>query len=110
MTELNILHYVGLIVCVFLIIITITLPCKKRDVCTNNVEKFGNGGLQSLYSNDGMQDTYLTLENDPNYYDPYKYWRGIPWNVPTRNLDRVTFYPYLYENYVDRYGVLYPYW
>jgi hypothetical protein len=76
----------------------------------NDVTDENFGALQSLYSNDGIQDRYLTLENDPEYYDPYKYWRGIPWNLPTRNLNRLTFYPYLYENYVDRYGVMYPYW
>lgn len=118
MAKLNILQNIGVIVCVLLIIITFTMSCNTENISKNQypythsekVEKFGNGALQSLYSNDGMQDIYLTLENDPKYYDPYKYWRGVPWDIPTRNLDRVTFYPYLYENYVDRYGTLYPYW
>lgn len=75
----------------------------------NNKENFG--ALQSLYSNDGPQDAYLTVENDPNlYYDPYGYWRGVTWNLPTRNLNVISFYPYLYERYIDRYGTLYPYW
>lgn len=68
------------------------------------------GALQSLYSNDGIQDLHLTVHNDRGYYDPYRYWRGIPWNLPTRNLNRIVFYPYLYEYYVDRYARLYPYW
>jgi hypothetical protein len=72
-------------------------------------EKFG--ALQSLYSNDGPQDAYLTIENDPNlYYDPYGYWRGVTWDLPTRNLSTISYYPYLYERYIDRYGTLYPYW
>lgn len=72
-------------------------------------ERFG--ALQSLYSNDGPQDAYLTIENDPNlYYDPYGYWRGVTWNLPTRNLNAIAFYPYLYERYVDRYATIYPYW
>jgi hypothetical protein len=78
------------------------------NLSANTDENFG--ALQSLYSNDGIQDRYLTLENDAQYYDPYQYWRGIPWNLPTRGLDKLVFYPYLYENFVDRYGVLYPYW
>lgn len=86
-----------------------------------------NGALQSLYSNDGIQDIHLTVNNDNNGwggwnnyggswggygwgFDPYRYWRGIPWYLPTRNLSRVTYYPYLYEYYLDRYGRFYPYW
>jgi hypothetical protein len=68
------------------------------------------GALQSLYSNDGIQDTNLTVPDERSYYDPYKYWRSIAWNLPTRNLDRTTYVPYLYENYVDRYTVPWPYW
>jgi len=72
-------------------------------------EKFG--ALQSLYSNDGPQDAYLTVENDPNlFYDPYGYWRGVTWNLPTRNLNVITYYPYLYERQIDRYGTMSPYW
>lgn len=73
----------------------------------------GLGALQSLYSNDGIQDAYLTLENDPDnpfYQDPYGYWRDVTWDLPTRNLHRVISYPYLYEYQVDRYGVVWPYW
>jgi hypothetical protein len=75
----------------------------------NKIEKYG--ALQSLHSNDGIQDAYLTIENDPSlYYDPYGYWRGVVWNLPTRNLGRMIYYPYLYEHQVDRYGMVYPYW
>lgn len=85
------------------------------DMCnTKNQKDTENfGALQSLYSNDGIQDAYLTIENDPDdpsKYDPYSFWRGVTWNLPTRNLNKIMFYPYLYENYVDRYGKLYPYW
>lgn len=74
-----------------------------------STEEFG--ALQSLYSNDGIQDAYLTVENDPNlYYDPYGYWRGVAWNLPTRNLNAMAFYPYLYERFIDRYATIYPYW
>ena len=96
----------------FIIILSITLyliyTLYVDTHCDADQEDFG--ALQSLYSNDGIQDQYLTIENDPRYFDPYRYWRGIPWNLPTRDLNRVGFYPYLYEHYVDRYGVLYPYW
>jgi len=84
--------------------------CGKGEK-SNLVE--GLGALQSLYSNDGIQDAYLTLENDPDnpfYQDPYGYWRDVTWDLPTRNLHRVIFYPYLYEYQVDRYGVVWPYW
>ena len=91
-------------------------------------EGFGSGGgaLQSLYSNDGPQDIYLTVNNDNTGsndwswgglwggygwgYNPYRYWRGMPWYLPTRNLSRVSYYPYLYDYNVDRYGRFYPYW
>ncbi len=85
---------------------------KEYNLCGcpyKNTEEF-QGALQSLYSNDGIQDTYLTINNDRGYYDPYAYWRGVTWNLPTRNLDRIIFYPYLYEYYIDRYARLYPYW
>ena len=89
---------------------------------TDDVEGYSNGALQSLYANDGIQDINLTVNNDngwgygghyPGYglgYDGYRYWRGVPWYLPTRNLHRVSYYPYLYEYYLDRYGRFYPYW
>ena len=93
---------------------------------TNNINKEEFGALQSLYSNDGIQDTHLTINSDSGHgwghgwggywgkydvgYNPFRYWRGVPWNLPTRNLSRVSFYPYLYEYYLDRYGRFYPYW
>lgn len=73
-----------------------------------NKENFG--ALQSLYSNDGIQDAYLTTDNDGIYTDAYKYWRGVPWDLPTRNLGTLESYPYLYEYHLDRYAMLYPYW
>ena len=101
---------------------------KRPEMTEEEAESF-NGALQSLYSNDGIQDIHLTVNNDNagwggwnNYnwggswggygwgYDPYRYWRGLPWYLPTRNLSRVAYYPYLYEYYLDRYGRFYPYW
>ncbi len=75
-------------------------------------EKFGGVGVyDSLYSNDGIQDIYLTVNNDRRgYYDPYAYWSGYPWWLPTRNLNSMVFYPYLYDYYADRYGRRWPYW
>ena len=68
----------------------------------------GDGALQSLHSNDGIQDQYLTLNN--TRYDPYKYWKDVVWNLPTRNLDTNVDYPFLYEHNIDRYATLWPYW
>lgn len=97
-----------------IILFAVVIHLFFNDVCAQNDRSTENfGALQSLYSNDGIQDAYLTLENDPddpNNHDPYAYWRGVTWNLPTRNLNRIMFYPYLYENYIDRYGKLYPYW
>lgn len=89
-----------------LIVVSITKISMTNVSCKENF-----GALQSLYSNDGIQDYYLTLENaTPAMFDPYKYWRGVPWDLPTRNLNNLVFYPYLYEYQIDRYGKLYPYW
>lgn len=71
-------------------------------------EKFG--ALQSLYSNDGIQDQHLTKNTDRNGYDPYGYWKDIIWNLPTRNLDKIVYYPFLYEHHEDRYAINFPYW
>lgn len=87
----------------------------KLEITKKNGENF-NGALQSLYSNHGIQDIHLTVHNDNIWgdygwdYDPYRYWRGVPWNLPTRDLSRVVYYPYLYEYNLDRYGRAYPYW
>lgn len=89
---------------IFFIIVIYNIICNR-----NNFESF-NGALQSLYSNDGIQDAHLTVHNHECQYDPYVYWRGIPWNLPTRNLNRMVFYPYLYEYHIDRYARMYPYW
>lgn len=96
---------------IFAYVITILVViCLIYLLTMCNTEKF-QGALQSLYSNDGIQDDHLTIPPaERYYYDPYKYWRGLPWNLPTRNLDRIFFYPYLYEYNIDRYARLYPYW
>jgi hypothetical protein len=98
--------------------------CDATNKSGNDTDKEAenfNGALQSLYSNDGIQDIHLTVNNGSwndggswgGYgwgYNPYRYWRGMPWHLPTRNLNRVAYYPYLYEYYLDRYGRFYPYW
>lgn len=99
--------FLGLILIMVITYIFIT------DNSNNKIIQEQFGALQSLYSNDGIQDAYLTIENDPDnptIYDPYAYWRGVAWDLPTRNLNRMVYYPYLYENYIDRYGRVYPYW
>lgn len=90
------------------IILLVLVLITTLIIMNQYIDKEDFGALQSLYSNDGIQDQYLTT-ND-SYYDPYKYWRLIPWNLPTRNLNQMVFYPFLYENYIDRYGTIYPYW
>lgn len=103
-------NYVIALLVIFFSAVIIFSVCFTFD----NVDKKENfGALQSLYSNDGIQDAYLTLENDPNnpyYQDPYAYWRGVTWDLPTRNIHAVVAYPYLYENHIDRYGRVWPYW
>ena len=98
--------------------------------CDPNIEYEGfgggNGALESLHSNHGIQDIHLTVNNDNSSWDdwswgglwggygwgynPYRYWRGVPWYLPTRNLSRVGYYPYTYDYNLDRYGRYYPYW
>jgi hypothetical protein len=67
-----------------------------------NVEPFGV--YDSLYSNTGIQDIHLTVENRRGMLDPYYRWRGIPFWLPTRTLNNFLFYPHMYDYYVDRYG------
>ena len=81
---------------------------KQKEIDNNIKEAFG--GLQSLYSNDGIQDIHLTVNNDRGGYDPYRFWRDYPWWLPTRNLDTISYYPFMYEYQFDRYSTLYPYW
>jgi hypothetical protein len=99
---------VTIIVLSFLIITTILSIIILTNENNKPSETFG--ALQSLYSNDGIQDSYLTIPDDRGYFDPYKYWRGIAFDLPTRNLDEIYFYPYNYEYNIDRYSKLYPYW
>lgn len=79
-------------------------------------ENFTSGGLQSLYSNHGIQDVHLTVNNDSDYgygygYGyPYSYWGGYPWNLGTRNLYRYSHYPYLYGYVHNRYRGWWPFW
>lgn len=82
------------------------------------------GALESLYSNYGIEDESISIEDGcdgdvctikrrhrvPNYnYAPmYRY----PWYMPTRGLVRVPYYPYFYGNYyLDMFGrrVPFPY-
>lgn len=73
-----------------------------------------SGGLQSLYSNHGLQDIHLTVNNDSGYgygYGyPYSYWGGYPWHLGTRNFYRYSHYPYLYGYVHNRYRGWWPYW
>ena len=96
----------------FILFVLILIYLSTYFKCDKKIyaEEHYDGALQSLYSNDGIQDAYLTIENDRTQYDPYKYWRGISWDLPTRNLNTLIYYPYLYEYYIDKYGVLWPYW
>lgn len=100
------------IIVTIIYIITKDLFFSSNKIPSNTISKSEHfGALQSLYSNDGPQDAYLTIENDPAfYYDPYGYWRGVTWNLPTRNLSTVSYSPYLYERYIDRYNTFFPYW
>lgn len=78
-----------------------------------NCDKENFGALQSLYANDGIQDTYLTIEDDdnPNKYDKYSHWEDSIWDLPTRNLFVGSYNPTTHDdNYVDRYATSYPYW
>ena len=102
-----------IILVLILILFTVIVYIYFNEECDDDDDVENFGALQSLYSNDGIQDAYLTIENDPtnpNLYDPYAYWRGVTWNLPTRNLHRAIYYPYLYEYYIDRYSRFYPYW
>lgn len=78
-----------------------------------NCEEFSEhyGGLQSLYSNDGIQDIHLTVNNVNDRYG-YGYnpnmWR-YPWYLPTRGMYPY-YYPYMGDYFFNRYGVLYPYY
>lgn len=102
----------NLTIIVLIIVVAVLFQIYSADVLKAlNIENF-DGALQSLYSNDGIQDMHLTINSGDDYdsYDGYRYWRGIPWNLPTRNLNRVSFYPYRYDYHLDRYGRYYPYW
>ena len=106
-----VIDYVGIIFIIFAAAVFVYLFLSTISENRYSPERFG--ALQSLYSNDGIQDAYLTVENDPDvYYDPYNYWRNITWNLPTRNLMALSSYPYLYDKYkyVDRYNILRPFW
>jgi hypothetical protein len=64
------------------------------------VQEHYNGALQSLYSNRGIQDTYLT-NTDPNDMLIQDY---MPWDLPTRQLNRIIFYPISYNGtYLNKY-------
>jgi len=63
-------------------------------------EEHYNGALQSLYSNRGLQDTYLT-NTDPYDMLIQDY---MPWDLPTRQLNRIIFYPISYNGtYLNKY-------
>lgn len=98
------------LIILFIIFVVVSLCCNNyHNNRSHDYETF-NGALQSLYSNDGIQDAHITVQENDCKYDPYSYWRGVPWYLPTRNLKRRIFYPYLYEYNIDRYSRIYPYW
>jgi hypothetical protein len=106
--KLNINDILVIIACIILFVFAINYIMYDPMIESENF-----GALQSLYSNDGIQDAYLTIENDPDdpsNYDPYAYWRGVTWDLPTRNLNKMYYYPTQYDNFVDRYSTSYPYW
>ena len=114
----NMCDNVMIIVALFLILSIVYILSYDLLFChwSMNVHKSKNnkktnenfGALQSLYSNDGPQDAYLTIENDSNEnYDQYEYLRNNTWNIPTRNLGTIVSYPYLYEKNTDMYETLY---
>jgi hypothetical protein len=84
-------------------ILLIVLWSQNNYYCEN----YSSGGLTSLYSNYGIQDRYLTIPDDANYI----YRERFPWYLPTRGLESMSYYPYLYEFQMDRYAIPgYPYW
>ena len=89
-------------------LVVITYIIEKCGYGNEIREKFG--ALQSLYSNDGIQDQHLTGNTEKNGYDPYGYWKDIVWNLPTRNLNKIVYYPFFYEQHEDRYVTNTPYW
>ena len=104
-SKLNINDILVIIACIVLFAIAL-----KYIIYYPMIEEENFGALQSLYSNDGIQDAYLTIDNDSTNYDPYAYWRGVTWDLPTRNLNKMYYYPTQYDNFVDRYSTTYPYW
>ena len=95
---------------IFLLVIFILVVKSIYD--SNFVQNFEHyGGLQSLYSNDGIQDIHLTVNNVSDRYgygyNPYM-WR-YPWYLPTRGMYSY-YYPYMGDYFFDRYGILYPYY
>tara|TARA_Y100000780_G_C13643472_1_gene401549 strand:- start:174 stop:464 length:291 start_codon:yes stop_codon:yes gene_type:complete len=90
---------------IILIILLIYLTFFYKE---DNKENYG--ALSSLYSNDGIQDRYLTIDNDKYEKDNYSYWRNHEFHLPTRNLERHSFYPYTYSYNPDRYQRDYALW
>lgn len=92
---------------IVIIIITLALIFVGLEKKVYEIDRENFGALQSLYSNDGIQDKHLTINSNENNF---KYWGKYPWNLPTRNLNKTVFYPYLYEYHIDRYANIWPYW
>ena len=77
-----------IMLCLFIIILLII---NYKDTKENY------GALDSLYSNDGIQDKYLTGNRYNKYLDNgfTAFW------MPTRNLNRVAFFPRNFDLNVD---------
>jgi hypothetical protein len=98
-----------------LIMIVIIIIVYLFIVSNQNQESFG--ALQSLYSNDGIQDTHLTINqhtpklvSTTGQFDDHDKWQDFPWHTQTRNLYRISVNPSHYEYYPDRYSKFSPYW
>lgn len=92
----------------FALILIISLIYLALFYNENNKENFG--ALSSLYSNDGIQDTHLTIDDDKYEKNNYSYWRNHEFNLPTRSLERYSFYPYNFSYNPDRYQRNYSLW
>ena len=107
---------IGIILLMFVIILLNENSIKTNDRYDDK-EKF-IGALDSLYSNYGAQDRYLTgnrvlgmcdeLGCPLNPYDYLGKWNWVPWNIPTRTNNKLIFYPYAYQYFVDQMGKFYP--
>lgn len=118
---MNILYILISVIALILLLLLLNekmiIKNKNKNENESKNENF-IGALDSLYSNYGAQDRYLTGNrvlgicdelgcslNPNNYFDQ---WNWTPWNIPTRNLNKLIFYPYAYQYFIDQMGKYYP--